>query len=122
MEQTAPVVADYGKADDFADLWRTRQRYFLLSMGVGQCRRDDLAGLNQLSRQNDWPVLASRHQVKLVADTLPSFDSNFQKFPKLLVGDIPVRVHELEQAGQNLLDALHVTPGDSSLGGGGIHQ
>ena len=77
---------------------------------------------DQLAGQHDRAVLASRHQVKLVADPLPPFEGNFEEFAKLLVGDFPVRVHELEQAGQHLLDASHVTPGDPGLGGRGIHQ
>ena len=46
-------------------------------------------------------VLARRHQVKLVADTLPPFERELQEFPKLLVADLAVRVHQLEQAGQH---------------------
>ena len=60
--------------------------------------------------------------MKLVTDPLAAFEGNFQEFAKLLVVDIPVRVHELEQAGQYFLDASHITPRDPGLGGRGIHQ
>ena len=109
MQQATPVVADDGQADDFADSWRAWQRDFLLPVGVGQRGRDHLAGLSELRRQHNRAVLARRHQVKLIADPLASLDGQRKKLAKLLVVDLPVGVHELQQAGKDLLDAPHVT-------------
>ena len=107
---TSPTRGELGKRD------------LLLSLGVGQRRRDELSRLSQLAGQHDGPVLAWRHQVKLVADSLPPFEGDFEKFAKLVVRDLAVRVHELEQAGQHFLDASYIPPGDPRLGGRGIHQ
>jgi hypothetical protein len=83
---------------------------------------DELSRLHQLAGQHDRSILARRHKMKLIADSLPPFEGNFQEFAKLLVGDFPVRVHQLEQAGQHFLDTSHVPPGDPSLGSRAIHQ
>ena len=123
MEETTPVVADHRQADDLADSWRTRQRDFLLSLGVGKRRRDRLAGLGQLAAQHERAVLARGHQVKLIADSLAAFDGQRQKLAKLVVRR-PRRAGYMsfKQAGEHLLDAPHVSAGDPGLGGRGIHQ
>jgi hypothetical protein len=93
MEKAPTIVADYCQTGDFTDPWRTRQGNLLLASGVRQSRCDELSGLHQLASQHDRAILARRHQVKLVTDSLPPFEGNFEEFAKLLVRDFPVGVH-----------------------------
>ena len=56
----------------------------LLALGVRQSWRDEPSGLNQLAGQHDRSILARRHKMKLIPDSLPPFEGNFQEFAKLL--------------------------------------
>ena len=116
MEQAPTVFADDSQADDFPDPGRARQRDLLLSVGVWQRGRDHLAGVYKSCGQYNRPVLARRHQVQLVTDPLPTFKGQRKKLAELLVVDLPVGVHELQQTGKNLLDASHISARYPGLG------
>ena len=97
---TSPTEGCVGKADS------------LLSVGIGKGRHDLFPEWTSFAPSLIGPVFTRSHQMELIANTLATLQSQFEQFAKLLIVDLAVRIQQLQQTGERLLNASDITSGD----------
>jgi hypothetical protein len=80
------------------------------------------ARFNQASADFDRVIFAGRHQVQLVAHPLAAFDGQQEQLFNCSSVTSPCGVHQLEQAGEGLVDGAHVAGGDALAMPGSVEQ